>query len=1187
MINHALEKRLRRAAALWKWQSLVKSTALVFSWVLIVALVVGGLSKIGWIGSPTLAIVLIGLAALLGMMGWFVMLVRVLDRKLDRNWLAAAVENDQAGLLDRFNTVVELDQRPQDVSAQMYRGAIERQASSLVRKMPSRSPFSWGNTVKHCVAAMALLLLATWFYLHYQPLRTVAAETVDVEGVSQVEDDPLLIPEMVDEADDEALANLESSEPWGEVRISEPGRNLRLTRHEDLPLLIEAAADRPLSEVFWSTAVNLGEEAKQGLPELEDPRYAVFQPVLRPVELQLDDWDLVHYRAVAVAEDKRQYESVGYFVEIVPSRDQLESLPEPAYQKLEQMTDLIERQQAVIRQTDGLTDDRDSQQGRRMDALADQEDQIGKAASLLASGLQAWLEPDVMEPFTTAIGSASAELDRAESTLQERDLTSAKDSERSALMELAHARRALATLVRDHPEAFAESVLDQIERKRLQDATPADPEFAKLLEELAAEARETSAAATRLEELAADQRQLADQARLARPEALPPLAGQQRGLEQQLEAVRETHPSAFRDLKTLSAKASDALAQAAEQLESSRSSAPHATDQAYQRLQQLAEEMNARQMAHGLAQSQTLQERLDANRQAYQEIQQRSEQVTSEDLRETTKETRDLVEQLRQRAAEEAAGKQPTELSKRLSPETAEGIAGQCDAMDRVGSDKRSQVASGLGESLDQLSDALAKDLADQGSRLDQQQIASQLSQMKEREDGLRSARQSVQEALLEQRVIEQEVFADRSQKKKFPSLAQQQLTLEERFQQAMDKHSDAFRQTASECQAVRSAMRQSTQALNANDESASNWANNAAQELERLDGALEAQQQHAGITEQQAVREMLRKLNQRLDDFANQPNDVSPEQRQQTASQCKSVGSKACQMAGQNPGASSASGSPSGSPSSPSSSQSASNSPQRPPMASPWESPGSPSPGSPAPGSPAPEARAPEAQPPEARPREERPRQQPSGQPNGGSMSREQELAAASDRLAEADNGAETSSSARALQQQLQRLAEQLAAPSPPGPGGPPGSMSAGREGRRDALRPEGKEAIDRGLAQLESAARRDQQGTLTTDARQSLQRGGVADIVAGIRSQYGYNEDSRAVVRQLDEQLQDPTSPVDMRTLQQLRERIQTLQQDLVMQPDIPDEPGTSLQMDPGRFAPAYRESIQKYFEVLSEKP
>ena len=1169
MINHALENRLRRAAALWKWQALIKSTALVFSWVLVVALLVGGLSKIGWIGSPTLAIVLIGLAALLGMMGWFVMLVRVLDRKLDRNWLAAAVENDQAGLLDRFNTVVELDQRPQDVSAQMYRDAIERQASSLVRKMPSGSPFSWGNTVKHCAAAMALLLLATWFYLHHRPLRSVAAETADVDGSIQVEDDPLLIPEIVDEVDDQSLASLESSEPWGEVRISEPGRNLRLTRHEDLPLLIEAAADRPLSEVFWSTAVNLEEEAKRGLPELEDPRYAVFQPVLRPVELQLDDWDLVHYRAIAVADDKRQYESVGYFVEIVPSRDQLESLPEPAYEKLEQMTDLIERQQAVIRQTGALANDRDSQSSRRMDALADQEDQIEKAASRFPSDLQAWLEPDVMEPFTAAIGAAGTELDRAESTLKERDLTSARDSERSALMKLAQARRELASLVRDHPEAFAESTLDQIERERLQGATPADPEFAKLLEELAVEARDTAAAATRLEELAADQRQLADQARLARPESLPPLAGQQRGLQQQLEAARETHPSAFRDLKTLGAKATDALARAAEQLESSSSSAPQATDQAYQRLQQLAEEMNARQMAQGLAQSQTLQERLEANRQAYREIQERPEQGTSADLRKTTKETRDLIEQLRQRAAEEATGKRPTELSKRLSPKTASGIVGQCDAMDGAGSDdERSQVARGLGQSLDQLSDALAKDRADQGSRLDQQQIASQLSQMRQREEGLRSARQSVQEALLEQRAIEQEAFADRSQKEKFPSLAQQQLSLEEQLQQAMDKHPDAFKPTASECQSARSAMRQTTQALNANDESASNWANNAAQELERLDGALEAQQQQAGITEKQAVREMLEKLNQRLDDFAKHPNDVTAEQRQQTASQCKSVGSKACQMAGQNAAASSAGGSQGGSPSSSSGSQSASNSPQRPPMESPGESPGSQSPGSQSPGSQSPGA-------------------QPSGQPSGGSKSPEQQLEAASDRLAEADNGAQTSSSARALQQQLQRLAEQLGAPSPPGPGGPPGSMSAGRDGRRDSLLADGKEAIDRGLAQLESAARRDQQGTLTPDARQSLQQGGVADIVAGIRSQYGYNDNSRAVVSQLDERLKDPTSPVDMKTLQQLRERIQTLQQDLVMQPEIPDEPDAALQIDPGRFAPAYRESIQKYFEVLSEKP
>ena len=62
MINRALENRLRRAAAIWKWQSVIKSTALVLSAVLIGALAAGALSKIGWIGSLTLAIVLIVLS---------------------------------------------------------------------------------------------------------------------------------------------------------------------------------------------------------------------------------------------------------------------------------------------------------------------------------------------------------------------------------------------------------------------------------------------------------------------------------------------------------------------------------------------------------------------------------------------------------------------------------------------------------------------------------------------------------------------------------------------------------------------------------------------------------------------------------------------------------------------------------------------------------------------------------------------------------------------------------------------------------------------------------------------------------------------------------------------------------------------------------------------------------------------
>ncbi len=465
MIHHTLEHRLVRAAALWKWQRVIKSMAMVASFAMLVALFVGGLVLLGWATTPAFVYLLIGITLVTGGVAWAVMVVRALDQTLDRQWLAAAVERDQEPLLDRLNAVLELDQNPQDVSAAMYRKAIEKQAATVLRKLPDRSPFSWFATNMHVAAAALLFLLTVGFYAHFQPLRLLAEEASPDES-AETGNLPLAIPESA--ADDpaaSALAGDEATEPWGEVRISEPGRNLRVTRHEDIPLLIEAAADRPLVDVFWSTAINLDHETRHALPEFEDPRYAVFQPILRPEELGLGEWDLVYYRAVALAEDDTRYESTTYFVEVIPSRDELDALPNAAYEQLEQITGLIEQQQEVIHQTDRLTDAGDPQQARRIEALAEQENRIAASAESFQVALQTQLGPQVTASFAAASEAARAALQDAETALSENDLSAASDPERTALLRLADSRRQLADLVRDHRAAFEPSSLAAIEER--------------------------------------------------------------------------------------------------------------------------------------------------------------------------------------------------------------------------------------------------------------------------------------------------------------------------------------------------------------------------------------------------------------------------------------------------------------------------------------------------------------------------------------------------------------------------------------------------------------------------------------------------------------------------------------------------------------------------------------------------
>ena len=143
VIHRTLEERLMRAAGVWKWQAVIKSTAMVLSCSLLAALLVGTLVHLDWITRQSVAYLMIASAVVICVVAWITMMIRAVERKLDRRWLAAAVEHDQEQLMDRFNAAVELEARPDDASSKMYRGAIERQALNLLRKHPDRSPFSW------------------------------------------------------------------------------------------------------------------------------------------------------------------------------------------------------------------------------------------------------------------------------------------------------------------------------------------------------------------------------------------------------------------------------------------------------------------------------------------------------------------------------------------------------------------------------------------------------------------------------------------------------------------------------------------------------------------------------------------------------------------------------------------------------------------------------------------------------------------------------------------------------------------------------------------------------------------------------------------------------------------------------------------------------------------------------------
>jgi hypothetical protein len=1195
VIHHLLERRITEKAHASKWETAIKSTATMLSILSVLLFALGLTAYFGVVQSTTLFLLLAACSCIGTGLAWLISVIMVVERRLDRTSLAAAVEKDNDRLLDRLNTVVELDQRmTNDPSASMYRDAIENQAAGMVPKLRTANPLKKRSVTAHLLIMFLLGVLAINFYISASPLQTLAANEAKEEEQKD-EIPPLVIP------DDPVTAPTESQEQaistWGEIRISEPGRDLRITVHEDVPLLIEAASDRPLASITWQTQVNDSEEVTRPLPELEDPRYAVFQPILHPGQLGLKEWDVTRYHATANATDATQYGSSSYFVEIVPGAEALKELPDAGYKGLEELTDLIHQQQQVIRNTERLNDSEDPDQQKTMDALAEREDALSSAGRAVQKQLSERLDRATLGNFASSIEAASTEFANAETALLERAQTTAEQTEESALMHLVDARRELANLIKNHPESFEDSTLNELEDRPTLSATQADPELAKLLKKLAEETQQVNEASRGITDLLARQEKLASETSKIEEDIFPgrrssALSTSQTEIAEQFDSLRDQFPEAFQNLKGLSDKTSNNMSRASEQLLQNSKAAGESVEQAKNNLQELSEKIEQRQNHYDQFQSNSLQQRIAANQQSYRDIEKTADKVDESEVTKAISETEELLQEIpdnignENAPAENTASSDNQPQSRTDTPqsnnndkagqkprsdsvaETKKSITRQTeDLKNTTDSEKRAETAKSLDESLGKIAEALKQETEKRQQSLDQKQMASQLKQLQQQTQAMQNAREFVQEAIIREETIQSKATENLSTKDQFQNLARDQLLLEEDMANAREQNPDGFESVASQFEKAENEMRQTTRALNAGQDNAPSTSKQAVDSLEQLDESLAKQQQQMEDSQQEKIAQQMQQLINQLGEMEKKPDDFSTEEKQQTAGQCQSVGTMACK----NPGSSGSGGQNAG-PGSPSSSD----------ANQPNQAPPSPN-GSQTAGTSAPSTTDGEpsesGQPATAGPRS------PAGKP-AGDPTPEQALRDATERLAESQGNQETSEAAGGLKQQMQSLAESLG--MQPGMGmqpGKQGSQAKKMPGQSDSLRPGGRASLDRGLAQLESAARQGEQGNLTPQAERELRENGLADIVTGIQGQYGYNDGTQILIQQVKQELEGPKVNIDLKTVNQLRAEIQKSQRDFVMKADAPEEPDPTLRNDPAKYPSAYRESIQNYFQALSE--
>jgi hypothetical protein len=582
--SHVIDSNLHSVARRWRSLRFLQHTGTLGALVSLLFLLLALAAVRGWIADPGLATGLATLAVFVALVAWGCVGFVLLHCELAPQWMAGVLERSQPKLLDRVNTLVALRENRQQPGIKSFYRRIARQAQELLTKAPPSLSISPWRAVLHVAVFLALLVATLLVYEKYSPwqLMHAAREAKQAAAKPQPAEPTLELP-LPDDAVEQKL-------PWGEVRITEPGRDLQVTKVDVVPLQIEAAANEPLQQVGWSTTINGRDETPRELPAPSDPRYAVYQPTLYLDELKLADWDVLTYYAKANTRATNAYASEVYFLEVRPFREDILKLPGgengKAMQCLNELSALIAQQQHIIRQTHQhvqkppeLTKLREQDRQKLADAEAD----LSKGTQHLYARMAAELENKPIGEALDHLAKAEKWLAQASDSLRGEAMADAQNQERDGLADLVAARKAFQKSVSENPNDFAEPSEQQ----------PPIAEPKDKLKELAEFRNEEKAAQEFVQALLQQQRSFAERVNKSALVNLPKMAEEQKNIGQSLEEFRQQHPQVFKPVQEEADTTAQSLQKAADSLAQRNRNAKSEAQQGAEQIQKLAEAMKA------------------------------------------------------------------------------------------------------------------------------------------------------------------------------------------------------------------------------------------------------------------------------------------------------------------------------------------------------------------------------------------------------------------------------------------------------------------------------------------------------------------------------------------------------------------------------------------------------------------
>ncbi|HEY5895744.1 MAG TPA: hypothetical protein VIT91_21195 [Chthoniobacterales bacterium] len=431
-----VEEIFRKAGSRWQWLLFLRLTSWIVLATTLSILCLGLAIWRGWVLTVWIAVVL---AALIGVGFGLGMLIAVMvstARQKPKPWLAERIEERIPSLMDRLNTLAFLEVKTEKT----FIHEIRKQAALELTKNPDVRPIPVKPTVMAALAAIVACIGTLLFYQKVHPLaamwKTDVMPGTKLENTVEME-----LPEDSSES---------TRDPWGEVRITEPGGDLKLTKVDVLPLTIEAASSQALQHASFSTAINGAKPTDHPLDAPKEPNYAVYEPTIYLDELGLAAWDVLSYYASAATDEPRKYASEIYFVEVRPFREDVLKLEQKAGagngkmgQCLNKLNQLIQKQQDVLRQTHRQTQkpaSNNQQQAEDQDKLAKAQSDLELAAGHLyaeVAGLEHMPVATVLEQLALAQGSMT----EAVAKLRLPDNPAAETHEQNALQQLVESRK--------------------------------------------------------------------------------------------------------------------------------------------------------------------------------------------------------------------------------------------------------------------------------------------------------------------------------------------------------------------------------------------------------------------------------------------------------------------------------------------------------------------------------------------------------------------------------------------------------------------------------------------------------------------------------------------------------------------------------------------------------------------------